>query len=57
MYHRTNQFRVLKTKSVSMGPDVQHTAPPRLQQLWIDDDPPDEGAMREAWRDVPVVNE
>lgn len=26
-----------------------------LQQQWIDDDPPDEGAIRYEWRDVPVV--
>ncbi len=28
-----------------------------LQQQWIDDDPPDEGATRYAWRDVPTAEE
>src|SRR6266705_1510025 len=28
-----------------------------LQQQWIDDDPPDEGATRSAWRDVPTAEE
>jgi hypothetical protein len=28
-----------------------------LQQRWIDDDPPDEGAIRYEWRDVPLVEE
>jgi len=27
-----------------------------LQQQWIDDDPPDEGASRYEWRDVPCVD-
>lgn len=26
-----------------------------LQQQWIDDDPPDEGASRYEWRDVPEI--
>ncbi len=28
-----------------------------LQQQWIDDDPPDEGASKYDWRDVPTENE
>lgn len=27
-----------------------------LQQQWVDEDPPDEGAIRYEWRDVPTVD-
>lgn len=28
-----------------------------LRQEWIDEDPPDEGAIRHVWRDVPSEND
>ena len=47
MMKRTTQLRFIKRQ---IGKDVYRI----LQQQWIDDDPPDEGAIRYSWRDVPT---
>lgn len=48
MWQRTNEIQFAKRRE---GKEVRHV----LQQCWIDDDPPDEGAIRYEWRDVPTV--
>jgi len=47
MMKRTIELRFIKRQ---VGKDIKRI----LQQLWIDDDPPDEGAIRYKWRDVPT---
>jgi hypothetical protein len=50
MMTRTRELRFVKRKA---GKEVQRV----LQQCWIDDDPPDEGAPKRVWRDIPTVEE
>jgi len=47
MMKRTDRLRFIKRR---IDKDIYRI----LQQQWIDDDPPDESAIRYAWRDVPT---
>jgi hypothetical protein len=46
---RTDELRFVKRRN---GKEVDLI----LQQRWMDDDPPDEGAIKYEWRDVPTVD-
>lgn len=50
MMRRTLELRFVKRR---VDKDIYRI----LQQQWIDDDPPDEGAIRYVWRDVPTEEE
>lgn len=50
MMQRTNELRFVKRRIIQRDLLI-------LQQLWMDDDPPDEGAIRCEWRDVPTFDE
>lgn len=47
MIRRTENLRIVKRADETGDRDI-------LQQQWVDDDPPDEGAIRFEWRDVPI---
>ncbi len=49
MYRPTNNLQFVRRKQ---GKEVIRV----LQQQWVDEDPPDEGAIRHEWRDVPTVD-
>ena len=50
MNRPTHNIRFVKRRN---GKEVDRV----LQQLWINDDPPDEGPIRSEWRDVPDIDE
>ncbi len=50
MIRATEKLRFVRRVN---GKDVSRI----LQQQWVDEDPPDEGAIRYQWRDVPTADE